>query len=188
MTPQELTAAATGGAASDYFDLLGLPRLYHIDLDTLEAHYLERSKRVHPDRFVNADAKQRVAALQQSMTLNNAYKTLRKPIARAEYLLERAGVVIGPNEAVAPSFLMEVLELREELADAKHAGDTALLGRLADQMQDRRDAALAHVGGLFRGNAAWSDDANTIAEIKTQLVLLRYINRYLDEFDEDDAV
>jgi molecular chaperone HscB len=188
MTPQELTAAATGGGALDFFELLGLPRRYHIDHDTLDAHYLERSKRVHPDRFVNADAKQRVAALQQSMNLNNAYKTLRKPIARAEYLLERAGVVIGANEAVAPSLLIEVLELREELADAKQSRDTALLARLADQMHDRRDAALARVGALFGGDAAWSDDADTVAEIKTQLVLLRYINRYLDEFDQDEAV
>jgi molecular chaperone HscB len=169
----------------DYFALLGLPVRYEVDRDALEANYLERSKQVHPDRFVNADAKQRVAALQQSMTLNQAYKTLRKPMSRAEYMLEAAGVNIGANEAVDPALLMEVLELREELADAKHAKNTSLLRKLGEQMEDRQDAAFGRVAVLFAKLEAGRDDA-LLADIKTELVVLRYINRYLDEIDDED--
>lgn len=189
MSPVSVAAvnpsSSSPSAGADYFELLGLPHRYEVDRDALEANYLQRSKQVHPDRFVNAAASERVAALQQSMTLNQAYKTLRKPMSRAEYMLERAGVNIGANEAVDPELLMEVLELREELADAKHARDTALLRKLGAQMEDRQGAAFGRVAELF-GRLDAGGDSAVLDDIKTEIVVLRYINRYLDEIDDED--
>ena len=77
-----------------------------------------------------------MAALSRSRALNDAYQTLKKPVARAEYLLERAGVTIGDNERLDPAFLMEILELREELAEARVAKTDA--GDLASPAHDGR--------------------------------------------------
>jgi molecular chaperone HscB len=182
---------------TSYFEILGLPERYDIDAAELERAYHERSKSLHPDRFAAAPAAERVAALQQSMGLNEAYKALKKPQSRAEYLLRRAGVTIGGNERLDPQFLTEILELREELAEARHQGDLALVGRLEAAMKGRRDATLASLGPLFAravasssGSSAAERDA-ALADIKAALILLRYVVRYLEEcevaLDEDAA-
>lgn len=180
------TALITGAASTDYFALLGLRESFAVDPSELEHRYLERSKVVHPDRFVSAPARERVAALHQSMQLNDAYRTLKKPLPRAEYLLTRHGVSIGDNEILDPEFLMEVLELREELAEAKHARDHATLRRLEDIMLDRQEAALATVAARFAALEAASPQGadDILAEIKRAVILLRYIRRYLEEFED----
>ena len=170
----------------DYFSLLGLPAVYAIDKDELESRYLARSREVHPDRFVGAEARERVEALGATMELNEAYKILRDDVRRAEHLLARHGVTIGGNEQLDPGFLMEVLEAREELAEAQAAGDQLAIARLEEAMLDRRDAALEAMAALW--DEVESGDVEldpALAQIKRQLILLRYINRYLEAADGD---
>jgi molecular chaperone HscB len=175
----------TAGAAAtaDYFELFDIEAGYDVDVGALESKYLELSRKVHPDRFVGAAARERLTALQQSMLLNDAYKTLIKPIPRAEYLLVRAGITIAGNEQLDPSFLMEVLELREELQEVVQAGDRARLDQLEEAMLDRRDEALGRVAGHFAELAAGGDREGLLAAVKNDVILLRYINRYIEEFD-----
>src|SRR2546421_11861450 len=121
---QRAAVAVARASSSDAFELLGLPAQFDLDPPVIERAFFERSKELHPDRFATAPAAQRVAALSRSRALNDAYQTLKKPISRAEYLLSRAGITIGDNERLDSTFLMRVLELREELAEAKVAKDT----------------------------------------------------------------
>jgi molecular chaperone HscB len=177
---------------TSYFEILGLPERFDLDGAELERAYHERSRALHPDRFATAPAAERVAVLQRSMALNEAYKALKKPQSRAEYLLGRAGVTIGGNERLDPTFLMEILELREELAEARHGGDLALIGRLEAAMKARQQSTLAQLAPLFaRAAVAGPDRAAALAEIKDALILLRYVVRYLEECevaqDEDAA-
>ena len=79
--------------SGSYFELLGLPERFDLARPAIEAAYLDRTREVHPDRFATAAASERVAALQRSMQLNDAYQTLRQPVRRAEYLLNRHGVI-----------------------------------------------------------------------------------------------
>ena len=160
---------------SDAFGLLGLPARFDLDPQLIERAFFDRSKELHPDRFANAPAAERVAALARATALNDAYKTLKKPIARAEYMLARAGVKIGDNERLDPAFLMEILELREELAEARAAGRTSEIERLCGTMQARRKTAVEALPALF--------ERDDLAGIKEQLILLRYIERYLEECD-----
>jgi molecular chaperone HscB len=162
-------------SSNDAFGLLGLPAQFDLDPSVIEAAFFDRSKELHPDRFANAPASERVAALSRSRALNDAYQTLKKPVARAEYLLARAGVKIGDNEQLDPAFLMEILELREELAEARAAKRTPEIERLCGAMKARRKASIDSLPALF--------DANDLSAIKTQLILLRYIDRYLEECD-----
>ncbi len=168
-----------------YFELFDFERTFALDTDELERRYLERSKVVHPDRFVTEAAARRVAALQESMKLNEAYKILRKPVPRAEYLLQQNGVTIGANEQLEPGFLLRILEAREELAEAKSAGDTAALARLEDEMTERRAEM---VDGLADKWAEFepSRDAAVLEAIKRELILLRYLDRYLEQFEDED--
>ena len=162
-------------AGTDPFALLGLQPSYDVDLAALERAFFERSKAAHPDRVAGAPAAERVAALSRARALNDAYQMIKKPVPRAEYLLVRAGVAIGDNERLDPEFLMEVLELREELAGARVAGNLARVGELQGAMRARRDEALGALPALFA--------AGDHAAIKQRLIALRYIHRYLEECD-----
>jgi molecular chaperone HscB len=181
-------------SSNDAFGLLGLPAQFDLDPQLIERAFFDRSKELHPDRFANAPAAERVAALSRSRALNDAYQRLKKPVPRAEYLLARAGVTIGDNEQLDPEFLMEILELREELAEARvgrrtsesaspgsagarSAADAArsTIEKLCAAMKQRRQAAIDSLTPLFA--------QNDLAGIKTQLILLRYIDRYLEECD-----
>lgn len=166
---------ASPSTSSEAFSLLGLAPSYEIDLSALEAAFFERSKELHPDRYASAPAAERVAALSKARALNDAYQTLKKPVRRAEYLLARAGVTIGDNERLDPEFLMEILELREALAEARQAGKLADVERMQQDMAARRNAVLAKLPALFA--------ANDLPPIKTQLIVLRYLDRYLEECD-----
>lgn len=166
------TAVPSG---DDPFALLGLPVAFDVDPAALERAFFERSKVVHPDRVAGSPAAERVAALSRSRALNDAYQLIKKPVSRAEYLLARAGVTIGDNERLEPAFLMEILELREELGEARAAGDVGRVEQLQRAMQARRGEAQGALPGLFA--------AGDFAAIKHRLIVLRYIHRYLEECD-----
>ena len=162
-------------SSNDAFGLLGLPAQFNLDPKLIEQAFHDKSKELHPDRFAQAPAAERVAALSKARALNDAYQTLKKPVPRAEYLLARAGVSIGDNERLDPAFLMEILELREELAEARVAKQTPLIEKLCGEMKARRKKSVDALTPLF--------EANDLAAIKEQLILLRYIGRYLEECD-----
>jgi len=169
----------------DFFEMLGVERRFDLDTDVLEKNYRERSKEVHPDRHVGKEASERVAALQDSMDLNRAVKTLGKPVPRAEYLLSLMGVTIGEHERLDPSTTMAILEAREELAIALAAGDEDKLEELEEAMLDRRDRGVARIGELFAALGAPPSPAE-LESIKRELILMRYVNRYLEQFDDID--
>ncbi|MCA9674346.1 MAG: Fe-S protein assembly co-chaperone HscB [Kofleriaceae bacterium] len=172
--------------SGSYFELLGLPERFDLARPAIEAAYLDRTREVHPDRFATAAASERVAALQRSMQLNDAYQTLRQPVRRAEYLLNRHGVFIGDNERLDDAaFLMEILELREELAEARVAGKLDEVARLQAEMRRRHRGLLDALIPLFA--AVEGDDAagraDALPRVKRTLIELRYLARYLEECD-----
>ena len=164
---------ASPSTSSDLFSLLGLTPSYEIDRAALEAAYHERSREVHPDRFASAPASERVAALSKARALNDAYKTLRDARQRAEYLLVRGGLTIGDNERLEPELLMEFLEQREELAAARQAGRSAEVESLQASMLTKRKAIISLLSGLF--------SSGNLVDAKKQLIVLRYLDRYLEE-------
>jgi molecular chaperone HscB len=127
----------TQNTSTDYFVVFGLPRKLAIDLDLLEQKFLQLSWKLHPDNFVNASEQERELSLKKSSQLNDAYRALRDPLARVEYLLEIEGErKEGEKKQQAPSELLEeVFELNEsldELREAKESGAdlVELKGRL----------------------------------------------------------
>ena len=166
----------------DPFGALGLEPRYDVDPRALEDRFRQLSREVHPDRFAGAPASERAAALVRTRAINDAYQVLKRPQRRAEVLLARAGVTIGDREVLAPAFLMEILELREELATARVAGDQAAVGRLAAVMRARQRALIDGLAPRFAALGG-GDDAAILAAVKHDLITLRYVDRYLDECD-----
>jgi molecular chaperone HscB len=162
------------------FALLGVEERFDLDAQELERRYRERSKEVHPDRFAKAPPADRLRAMEASQSLNDAFRLLKNPTARAEHLLALRGVVLDDKEPVPQDFLLEILELREALAEAKRASDAAGVARMEGDMRARAEASLARVGELFAAGGE-------LDEIKRELVRLRYFQRFLDEVEGVEA-
>jgi len=137
----------------NHFELFQLPARFEVDTNALDAAYREVQGRVHPDRFVNAtDAEKRVA-MQWATRANEAYQTLKNPQKRAQYLIELNGVDLQTesNTAMPMAFLMQQMEWREALGDARAAKDASALDALDAQVRGERKTLLAQVGQQIDG-------------------------------------
>lgn len=157
---------------TDYFELLGLVRRWRVDRSALERNYLERSSASHPDNFVGQGAAAQRTAMEVSSRINAAYRVLRDPIARAEYLVKLGGIDLDSSDPKtgspqpSQSFLIQMIELRERLAE----DDT---DAIRDEIEARAEQALDEsVAALER------DDIPAAARL---LVARRYYQRFLDE-------
>ncbi len=109
----------------NYFQLFALEIQFTVDLTELSTIYQTLQKKVHPDRFANASSQDKMLAVKKSTLVNDAYQTLKNPLKRAQYLLELRGINMPSEQASFGdvSFLMRQMELREMLAEVKHADD-----------------------------------------------------------------
>ncbi len=149
------------GRHGDYFSFLGLPRKLNVEQNDLEQRFRGLSRQFHPDYFFNASPAERRASLERSSYLNDAYRTLKNPASRLEYLLQLEGFAArSPEEAskqVPPDLLEEVFALNEELDEvrdmrASGADSDALKARLErarGPIEEKRAAHEAQLDDLF---------------------------------------
>ena len=125
------SAVAAKALTSNHFELFGLAPAFALDSARLDAAYRDIQAKVHPDRFAQAGDAERRASMQMATRVNEAYRTLKSPVLRAKYLLEMNGVDVAfeTNTAMPREFLMEQMELREKLEEAKKSTDLDLLSR-----------------------------------------------------------
>ncbi|HGY9595420.1 TPA: co-chaperone HscB [Vibrio campbellii] len=109
----------------NHFELFGLPSQFQLDGSLLSSQFRELQKRFHPDNFATASERDRLMAVQKAAQINDAYQVLKHPISRAEYILAENGTEIrGEQQTMQdPMFLMEQMELREELEDIADSSD-----------------------------------------------------------------
>ena len=157
----------------DPFEVLGLPRTFGLDLKAAEKAHRELSRALHPDKYASAGASERRDALTKAADVNEAWRIVRDPVRRAEALFQLAGVEVGETKEPKPDpeLLMEVLEKREALADAKAARDAAKVHALEEEIDAREkkiEEALA--------NASTFDGA-----LVAKLGEMRFYRRFLEE-------
>jgi molecular chaperone HscB len=113
--------------ASNYFDFFGLPHRLDLNLKELESRFYTLSRRLHPDVYFRRSAQERQFSLDSTAILNDAYRTLRDPVSRAEYLLKENGFDIGEQKSanVPPELLEEVFELNMALEELRSGDDDA---------------------------------------------------------------
>jgi len=127
----------------DYFDLFGLPHRFRIDSPALDRAWRAISAEVHPDRHAHAGEADKRAALMLTTRVNEAYRTLKTPVARARYLLSLQGVDTkeDTNTSMPMDFLMAQIEWREAIEDAQTSRNTAQLEKLGGDL-DKESATM----------------------------------------------
>jgi len=126
MNPQKLT--------SDFFTLFELPHVFRISLAVLEERYLALQREAHPDRFTDAPEQARRFSMQLATRINEGYQTLKEPVSRALHLLEHLEVDVGASSALPPEFLMEQMEWREAIQEARRSNEVRDLEHLLERL------------------------------------------------------
>lgn len=160
-----MTAPSQVAPKADHFSLFGLPRKLWIEMSSLEQKFLQLSWKIHPDNFVKASTDEQERALRQSSQLNDAYRVLRDPVARVEYLLELEGTrKEGEQKQQAPPELLEeVFELNESLDELREAkssgGDLASLKSKLEAAEGNFQEKLGEVDAQLQSAAQQWDAA-----------------------------
>ena len=156
----------------DHFARLGLPAALELEPASLDRAYFALQRQWHPDRFVGKPAEERAKAAVEAAALNDAYRTLKDPLARAVYLAELRGVELpGDGKTIDdPELLMEVMDAREELHEANSIAEVDALARFA---REDLQKGLADLPRLF--------SANDKPAIRKVLLRLRYLDKFADE-------
>ena len=162
---------APAGASLDKFALLGLEPSFD-EPPGLDEKFRALSRKLHPDRFARATPRERRYSLEQTTLLNDAYKTVKDPVRRAEHLLAQRGIKVEPR--MSPEFLEQTLEDREKLLEAKMSGIP--LEPLAKGVREQRDRTLGQVRELV-------ENGGDLAQAAELLARMRYYARYLDEVE-----
>lgn len=162
----------------DYFAIFGLAPEFDLDEQALRDAYFRASRVVHPDRLTAAPADD-ARSLRLSAKVNEAFKVLRDPIARAGYLLElRGGASAEHDRRVAPEVLSETLELRERIESADLARDAAELAALEREIAHKRRATEEAVTALAR---RLPGDAGVRDQLRVELNTVRYWQRLAED-------
>jgi molecular chaperone HscB len=194
------------GRHGDYFAYLGVPRKLAIDATLLEERFRALSRQFHPDYFYNAAPGERRASLERSSYLNDAYRTLRQPVSRTEYLLQVEGMPAGGNgegsKQVPATLLEDVFELNEELDAVREMraegapGEQwrARLERARQPIEDRRGAHEAELQGLAAKwdalvdrDAPRADREPVLAALRERMLERNYINNLLAGIERELA-
>ena len=184
----------------DHFEVFGLPRRLGIDAAELQRKFYELSRRGHPDFHQAASPERQAEILEASARLNAAYRALRDPITRIEYLVRleegrdtREGATVKPK--APPELLEEMFEIQEALQEAQASGqpgglepaarDTLVAQR--ERLLARYQAAEARLRGPLSG--AWdaggpAERAGALAAFKETLAARAYLRTVIDDIDE----
>ena len=163
---------------ADHFALLGLPRTFRIDVNLLDERYRAVQAQVHPDRFADADETQRRRSLQWATKVNEAYVALRKPLSRALYLLKLVGfgIDLADNHAMPAEFLMEQMEWREAVAEARQACDQEELEKLRRRVKARQAQRYEQLAEAL-------DDRQDYAFATERVCRLMFLEKLIAEID-----
>jgi len=138
--------------STDYFRIFGLEPGFRIDLPEITDKYQHLQKQFHPDRYAGKSQQEVRLAMQTVSLVNQAYETLKSPVARAEYLLQRRGIDTSGRDAINrdTDFLMEQMQLREQLQEIHDATDPcSALDQLARQAREHSAALEDSFGACF---------------------------------------
>jgi len=179
----------------DYFTFFGLPRKINIDVANLEREFYQLSRKLHPDLYSGADAREQQWSLEQSSQLNDAYRTLKDPIKRTEYLLRLEGVELEEQskaateqaratgqvkkQVVPPDLLEEVFDLNmqlEELRMQKKMGedDPALIEEIGRQKLELEEKHEALFQELQREWTEWDRAVDAGTETDRLMIATRW--------------
>jgi molecular chaperone HscB len=151
----------------NHFELFGLAPAFALEPEGLQRRYREIQSQVHPDRFAHAGDAERRASLQWTTRVTEAYRTLMDPVQRAKHILELHGVDVAfeTNTQMPADFLIQQLELREELEAAVSGKDAAALERLKTDLLDSRKALIGQIGEAIDSRKDYAGAAGLVRKL-----------------------
>lgn len=167
-----------------YYEALGMAPKLALDLEDLKKRFYDRSREWHPDKFSRAPEEQRQKALDMTALINDAYRTLREPVSRAEYFLKTHGLEL--SKEVPPELLEEVFELNMALEELR-GGDDSVRPQLESErgrfgrMLAEIDAELAE---LFARHDAVGGEA-ALEEIRSALNRRKYVSNLVRDVEKE---
>jgi molecular chaperone HscB len=196
------------GRHGDYFSFFGLPRKLTVDAADLERRFRDLSRKFHPDYYYNATPTERLASLERSSYLNDAYRALRSPISRVEHLLAIEGLPPAKSEepgsgasgtgTVPPALLEEVFALNEELDEIREMREAgtdpqALRSRLEaartpiDRKREEHERQLDDLARRWDSQLEdpAADRAATLTALRERLLERNYINNLLATIERE---
>ena len=172
----------------DVFEVFGLNYAYSYDLDILEKRYLELSKLTHPDHQIEADEESKQRIIQISAWVNQSYIELKDSLFRAEFLLkiiEKNNDVKTDPKKLPGTFLMDMLELQEELEDLADKLDESRLDEIECQTEKFRKRSLKEIGDSLDLYLNRSQvDQHSLQELRSKLNTVRYYDRILETVEK----
>ena len=162
----------------NHFELFGMPERFAVDPEVLERTYRALQTEVHPDRFATANDTERRLALQASARVNEAYRALKDPVDRAQYLLSLHGVdpFSGSDSALPYEFLERQLERREAASEAAEVRDAEALVKLHEDVRDEGAGLERDIAVMLDRDAAWSAAPALVREMK-------FLDKLADDID-----
>ncbi len=165
-----------------HFALFNLEPRFALPGERLDAAYRKLAAQVHPDRYANASPAEQRRALSLATSANEAYRTLKKPLLRAQYLLSLRGVdALDGGTRMSPDFLLEQMDWRETLSDAQAQRDGTALQHLGDRVRRRAGDLLKQLEAHLDSN----DDHGTAVRTVQQLM---FVEKLLFDIDEAHAL
>ena len=172
----------------DYYRFLGLERKLRLDPNDLQQRFYRLSRLLHPDRYHRRTQTERQYSLEATAILNDAYRVLRDPVARAEYVLKELGFTVSEQRSkdVPPELLEEVFDLNVALEELRE-GDASMRPQLEEarkkflDMQTRIDATLDEFYRRYDGTG----NRAVLTEIRTTLNRRRYIQNLVREVEKE---
>jgi molecular chaperone HscB len=171
--------------SKNYFDLFGLPVGYIVDTSSLADRYRELQRVVHPDRYANATEQEKRLSVQGASLINEAFETLKDPMARAAYLLSLHGIEMDvQNESTQDmAFLMQQMELREELEKlSEQAGPYEALLDLSGRINKQITGLVAQMAVQFE-----TPNQEQLEEAREILRKMRFLQKLRAETERVEA-
>jgi len=171
----------------NFFELFGMQSSFDVNLDDLESRFRKLQKEFHPDRFVSVSEQERRIAMQLTAHINEAYQTLINPLSRGSYLLKLNGINLDDetDTKMDASFLMEQMELREQLDAARtDANPQAQIDSLAATIKSGRASRITELQECF-DNITMPEKKLRARELIREMQFLKKMNQQIEELEDE---
>lgn len=165
----------------NYYELFEIPFSFQVDASSLKPTFYALSRQFHPDFAQGADAGAQEQMLQQSALLNQAYKTFQQPDATIGYALQLLGAIEADEKyALDSEFLMEVMDLNEQLMEWEMEENPETLVQIQQTAQDWMDRLETAAEPVLKATYPGTVPSEVIAQVKEYYYQKKYIRRILD--------
>lgn len=175
----------TAGNTQNYFELFGFPEFYDLDLAELSIRFRKLQSAIHPDKFASASDAERRLSVQKSALINEAYLALKSPLERARYMLKLRGLDLSNDTttSMAPDFLMQQMELREELEGVRKSDDPiAMLDGVSEKIEHLLDEEKNIISSLL---ADEESDLQKIADYVRRMQFFCKLRQEVELLEEE---